>query len=201
MSNKESMANNYSLMRRGFRFMNRYFMVPAFRMGLGPLLQSPFGGYIMVIRNRGRLSGKTRYTPVNYALANGHVYCTAGFGRMSHWVKNLTSDPHVELLLPSGAISANAEIVKRVKEKRSMLRQVLINSGFAAFVFGGLNPLKVTEQKLTELTRDYIVLRFRPTGVGAGPADQGGWLWIWPTAAIIALIWWLIRSSINIAQY
>jgi deazaflavin-dependent oxidoreductase (nitroreductase family) len=185
------MANNYSLMRKGFRILNRFFMVPAFRLGLGPILGSPFGGYIMVIRNRGHISGKVRYTPVNYAIANGNVYCTAGFGKISHWVKNLTDDAQVELLMPGGAIAATAEVVKQTKEKRSALRQVLINSGFAAYVFGGINAAKVTEEKLDELTREYIVLRFRPVGIGAGASDPSGWFWVWPVAATIAIIWWL----------
>ncbi|MCL5428200.1 MAG: nitroreductase/quinone reductase family protein, partial [Chloroflexi bacterium] len=140
------MATNYSLMRRGFRIMNRFFMVPLFRLGLGPILGSPVGGYIMVVKTHGRISGKTRYTPVNYAIAHGCVYCTAGFGKVSHWIKNLTSDPQVELLLPGGAVAANAEIVKQSKEKRAMLRQVLINSGFAAPIFGGINPFRVSEE-------------------------------------------------------
>jgi len=187
------MANNYNLMRKGFRILNRFFTVPAFRLGLGRFIGSPFGGYMMVIKNRGHLSGKIRYTPVNYAIANGNIYCTAGFGSVSHWVKNLTNDPNVELLLPGGAIAATAEIVKPQKEKRAMLRQVLINSGFAAYVFGGINAARVTEEKLSELTREYIVLRFHPTGIGAGPSDPSGWFWVWPTAALIALIWWLVR--------
>ncbi len=187
------MAANYTFMRKGFRIMNRFFMVPLFRLGLGPILGSPLGGYIMVIKNRGHISGKMRYTPVNYAIGNGNIYCTAGFGKVSHWIQNLTEDPQVELLLPGGAIAATAEIVKQSKEKRSALRQVLINSGFAAYVFGGINAAKVSEAKLTELTRDYIVLRFRPIGVGSGAFDPAGWFWVWPTAAIIAIIWWLVR--------
>jgi hypothetical protein len=42
---------------------------------------------IMVIRHKGRKSGKVRYTPVNYALADGCVYAIAGFG------KNFTLGP------------------------------------------------------------------------------------------------------------
>jgi hypothetical protein len=186
------MANDYGLMRKGFRIMNKFFMVPAFRLGLGRFIGSPFAGYMMVIKSRGHLSGKVRYTPVNYAIANGNVYCTAGFGKISHWMKNIDRDPSVELLLPGGAIAATTEVVKQTKEKRVILRQVLINSGFAAYLFGGINVAKVTDQKLAELTREYIVLRFRPTGVGPGPSDPGGWFWVWPTAALIALVWWLI---------
>ena len=173
--------------------MNRFFMVPLFRLGLGPILGSPYGGYIMVIKTHGRCTGKTRYTPVNYAINNGYVYCTAGFGSVSHWYKNLSNNPQVELLLPSGAVTANAEVVNEIAEKRIALRQVLINSGFAAFVFGGFNPYRVSEEKIIELTRDYIVIRFRTAGIAAGPYDPGGWFWLWPVAALAALIFWLFR--------
>lgn len=187
------MAKTYNLMRKGFRIMNRFFMVPLFRLGLGPLLGSPYGGYIMVIKTHGRRTGKTRYTPVNYAINNGCVYCTAGFGSVSHWYKNLSNDPQIELLLPSGAFTAIAEVVDEIAEKRTALRQVLINSGFAAFAFGGFNPYRVSEEKLNELTRDYIVLRFRTSGVAAGPTDPSGWFWVWPAAALIVLIGWLLH--------
>ena len=124
--------------------------------------------YIMVIKTHGRCTGKRRYTPVNYAFNHGYVYCTAGFGSVSHWYKNLSNNPQVELLLPSGAVTANAEVVNEIAEKRIALRQVLVNSGFAAFVFGGFNPYRVSEEKIIELTRDYIVIRFRTAGIAAG---------------------------------
>jgi hypothetical protein len=180
------------LMRKGFRIMNRFFMVPAFRLGLGAILGSPLGGYIMVIKTRGHLSGKVRYTPVNYAIADGCVYCLAGFGHLSHWVKNLKASPQAELLMPGGALACTGEVVKDPVIRLRMLRQVLINSGFAAFVFGGINPLRASEDRLRQLSRDYVLLRFRPSGLGSGPADAGGWLWIWPALAIITLLWlWL----------
>ena len=181
------------LMRKGFWVMNKVFMVPAFRLGLGAVLGSPFGGYIMVIKTRGHLSGKTRYTPVNYAIADGSVYCLAGYGHRSHWAKNLKGDPQAELLLPGGAVTCQAEVVEEPEEKMRMLRNVMVNSGFAAFVFGGFNPFRVSDSRLRELTRDYLVFRFRPTGIGSGPADAGGWRWVWPTLVIIALLWLWLR--------
>ncbi|MEW5717100.1 MAG: hypothetical protein AB1817_00590 [Chloroflexota bacterium] len=63
---------------RGFSYLNRYFMVPMFRLGFGPWIGAPFGGYIMVLKVIGRKTGKTRYALVNYASENGNVYCLAG---------------------------------------------------------------------------------------------------------------------------
>ena len=77
------------ILRRLFKMLNRYFMVPAFRLGLGFLVGTPFGGYIMVLRTVGRKTGKIRSTPVNYAILDGHIYCLSGFGAGAHWVRNL----------------------------------------------------------------------------------------------------------------
>lgn len=179
-------------LRRVFWLLNKFFMVPAFRLGLGPLFGSPYGGYVMVIKNRGYKSGRIRYTPVNYAIAHGQVFCAAGFGKMAHWYKNIMADPQVELILPGGTISAQAKIANGAPDSLDIMRQVMKNSGFAAFLFGGFNPFMCSDERLKEITKDYILLRFRSTGIGSGPWDAGGWMWLWPLAGLALLIWlWL----------
>lgn len=168
-------------------------MVPAYRLGLGPLLGSPYGGYVMVIKHRGRRTQKVRYTPVNYAIQGGNVYCIAGFGKASHWIKNLASNPEVELLLPGGAIACTAEVVQDPQERLSMVRQVLVNSGFAAALFEGIIASRASDEKLATISKDYVALRFRPHGLGSGPADQGGWFWVWPTAALVYVLYLLLK--------
>lgn len=182
-----------SLLRRGFRLMNRFFMVPAFRLGFGPILVSPFAGYIMVIKHRGRRTGKVRYTPVNYCVENGSVYCIAGFGKGSHWIRNLEKDSNVELLMPAGAIACKAEVVSDPQERLRATRQVMVNSGFAAVLFEGIVASRITDEKLAEISKDYVTVRFRPYGIGSGPADKGGWFWVWPTLAIIFLLYLLFK--------
>lgn len=181
-------------LRSAFRLLNKFVMAPAFRLGLGPVLGSPFGGYIMVMKTRGHLTGRWRYTPVNYAIAHGYVYWIAGFGSLSHWVKNIKADPNIELIMPSSAVAGSAELVSDAAERKTALRQVMINSGFAAFAFGGFNPYTLSDQKLQELEEQYLVFRLRPTGIGSGPSDPAGWFWFWPTLALIGfLVWVLLR--------
>lgn len=180
-------------MRKAFRVLNKAFMVPAFRLGLGAIINSPYGGYIMVIKARGRKTGKPRYTPVNYAIDGGYVYALAGYGGRSHWVRNLLADPQAELILPGRALACQAVQLADPDERTRILRQILINSGFATYLFGGINPHHISDAKLREVTKDYLVLQFRPTGVASGPADPGGWFWVWPTAAILLAIWLLLR--------
>jgi hypothetical protein len=105
----------------------------------------------------------------------------------------LTQDPNVELLLPGRTVAVKGEVVKESVESISALRQILVNSGFAAYVFGGMIPSRVSEEKLRELTREYIVWRFTANGIGAGPFDPSGWFWVWPLVGLIALIWWLLK--------
>lgn len=173
------------ILRRVFWFVNRYLMVPIFRLGLGPLFGSPFGGYIMVLKPIGRKSGKTYHTPVNYAIHNGCVYCVSGGRRTSDWFRNLLAHPEVEIILPGGAIFARAEEVADPDERRVMARQVLINAGFAGF-FEGYNPRTISDAALQEKIHDLPVLRFTPLGLGNGACDPGGWAWVWSVALTLA---------------
>lgn len=69
------------VLRRFFWFLNKFFMVPMFRLGWGGLRANPFSGYIMVLKVIGRKSGKQRPTPVNYAIHQGSIWCISGGGK------------------------------------------------------------------------------------------------------------------------
>jgi deazaflavin-dependent oxidoreductase (nitroreductase family) len=173
------------MLKRIFWILNKFLMVPIFRLGLGPLLGSPFGGYIMVLKPIGRKSGKTYYTPVNYAIRKGRVYCVSGGRRKADWFRNLLAHPEIEIILPGGAIFARAEEVSDPVERREAARQVLINAGFAGF-FEGYNPRSTSDAALEEKISDLPVLRFTPLGVGNGAFDPGGWAWIW---GVLLTLW------------
>lgn len=175
-------------LRRLFWLLNRAFMVPAFRLGLGEFMGNPLTGYIMVVKTRGRKTGRTRYTPVNYAIIDGHIYCLAGWGRIAHWFRNLRATPRVEVLLPGRALEGTAEEVTDPQESARALRQVLKNGGFAGFLLG-FNPWSAPEAVLHEKARGIPVIRIRATGVGTGAGDPGGWLWILVAAVVAWLIW------------
>lgn len=179
---------NADMLRRGFRYMNKYFMVPMFRMGLGPLIGNPLSGYMMVIKSVGHKTGLTRYTPVNYTIIDGAIYFIAGFGETSHWYRNVKAQPEIEVILPDGAIFGVVEEVEEPNERLRALRQVLQNAGFAGFL-AGLNPFSAMDEALLEKTAGLPVMRIRPLGVGSGPADPGGWLWI--TLSAVGALWLL----------
>jgi hypothetical protein len=99
----------------------------------------------------------------------------------------------VELLLPGRAIACSAEIVVDEQERLRAARQVLVNSGFAAVLFEGIIASRVSDEKILAVSKDYVALRFRAIGIGSGPMDQGGWFWLWPTAAILWAIYLLLK--------
>jgi deazaflavin-dependent oxidoreductase (nitroreductase family) len=180
-------------MRRIFWYLNKYFMVPMFRLGLGALVGNPFTGYIMVMKTIGRKSGQTYYTPVNYAIHKGNVYCISGGRRTSDWFRNLLATPEIEIILPGGAIFAHAQEINDADEKRIVARQVLINAGFAGF-FEGYNPRRISDAELQEKISDLPMLRFQPLGIGSGAVDPTGWAWILTTLVTILIIVFLIRT-------
>jgi deazaflavin-dependent oxidoreductase (nitroreductase family) len=187
-------TRNEQEMARAFRAMNRYFMVPLWRSGLGKLLNiwPEVGGRIMVIVHRGRRSGRTYTTPVNYAPVDGELYCLAGFGGTSDWYKNLIATPQCEVWLPEGWWQAAAEDVSELPDRPRLMRAVLIGSGFAARVFG-INPHTLSDEELDEVTKDYRLLRIRRTAPQTGPGGPGEYAWVWHITTVLLLALLLLR--------
>jgi deazaflavin-dependent oxidoreductase (nitroreductase family) len=146
-------------LRRAFRLLN-HFMVFMWKLGLGRAINIwPAGfGRIMIIKHVGRKSGKVRLAPVNYAPVDGEIYCTAGFGSVADWYRNITANPAVELWLPEGKFRATAVDISDSPQRLFLLRQVLIASGFAAPLFG-INP-KIPDEQLAALSTHYRILHF-----------------------------------------
>jgi hypothetical protein len=116
----------------------------------------------------------------------------AGFGMGTHWYRNLQSQPSIEIIIPSGPLAGVAEDATNSEEAIRILRQLLKNSGIAGF-FAGFNPFTVSDTKLREKTKDYPLICIRPTGVGSGASDAGGWLWIISLVVSVVVLWFVLR--------
>ena len=154
----KSTTKQMDSLRKGFRIMNR-FMVSLWKLGMGRMINfwPAVVGRIMVIKHRGRKSGKEYLTPVNYAPVNGEIYCTAGFGPGSDWYRNMQANPDIELWLPDGKRKAHAEEISNSPDRLMLLRQVLIASGFAGPMFG-VNPRKMNDEQLNDATKEYLLV-------------------------------------------
>ncbi len=175
-------------LRQMFRRFNG-FMLLMWRLGLGRFINFwPEGvGRIMVIQHIGRKTGQVRQTPVNYAVVDGDIYCTAGFGAVSHWYRNLLAQPQVEIWLPDGRFHAHATDITDEPNTLPILRQVLINSGFAAPTVG-VHPKTMSDEELAQVTASYRLIRF----TRQQPADGGpDLLWVWPVLVgfLLGMVW------------
>lgn len=174
----------------GLRWFNR-FMLWLWRLGLGSWVNiwPRVGGRILVLTHIGRKSGQKRRTPVNYTLADGDVYCLAGFGEGSDWYRNLKANPAVEVWLPQGWWAGYAEEVTDAEARTALLRQVLIASGFAAYA-AGLDPVQMSDAELLAAAADYRLIRIRRTEACTGAGGPGDLAWLWPAAtfSLLALL-------------
>ena len=187
MSSQEERARYF------FKQFNR-FMLLMWWLGLGKWINMwpSVGGRIMVISHTGRKTGLRRRTPVNYVLINGDVYCTAGFGRVSDWYRNIMAHTAVEIWLPDGCWFGETADVSDSEMRLPLMRQVLIASGFAAYL-AGINPRAMTDEELDQATADYRLIRIHRTAACTGTDGPGDLAWILPVAAFALLLFWLWR--------
>jgi deazaflavin-dependent oxidoreductase (nitroreductase family) len=148
-------------MRQMFKAMNR-FMILMWKARMGRLINiwPAVIGRIMVIKHVGWKSGLERLVPVNYAEVDGEIYCVAAFGDRTHWYRNVMALPEVELWLPGERFPALAQDASDSPRRLLLIREVLIASGFAASTFGGIDPYKIDDEALSELTARYCLVRF-----------------------------------------
>ena len=187
-----ALSSSDAALRQAFKVGNK-FMLLMWRLGLQRWgMSNPYSGYIMVLTHSGRKSGLKRRTPVNFAAIDGDIYCVAGFGAAADWYRNLLKTPQVEVWLPDGSWwEGEAEDVSGLPaaEQLPLLRQVLINSGFAALA-AGINGRTMSDGDLVAATADYKLVRIRRTAArtGAGGPSDLAWVWIVATALLAALL-------------
>lgn len=172
-------------LRQMFKYGNR-FMVLLFRLGLGNWGNRPETSQVMVLVHRGRKSGLLRRTPVNYAVVDDQIYCTAAFGSRADWYRNVLANPSVQVWLPDGWYAGEAEEVPPDDPQRlALMRQVLIASGFAAPLFAGVNPKTISDEKLAEISASYRLIRIYPSEACTGPGGPGDLAWVWPVTTFV----------------
>ncbi|MGA7272748.1 MAG: hypothetical protein WB239_16875 [Acidimicrobiia bacterium] len=147
-------------LRQGFNYFNR-FMLLMWRLGLGDWINV-------------------------WPVVDGEVYCTAGFGSISDWYRNIMSRSSIEVWMPGGWWEGVAEDISAHPQRTVLMRQVLIGAGFAAHLFG-VNPHKLSDAELQAVTSSYRLVHIRRTAPRTGRDGPGDLAWIWPLATFILL--------------
>lgn len=170
---------------RMFRVVNRFYVIPAIKAGLGPFHATPLTGAWMLLRTTGRRTGRPREVALGYAILDGAVYCSAGFGARTQWYRNLLANPRVEVILGGGAFAGIAEPVTDPTELDRAWRALIRSLGVLGRTF--VCAPDAPPEDLATKTANIPLVRIRPVGIAPGPADPGGWLWV--TVAVIGLGW------------
>jgi deazaflavin-dependent oxidoreductase (nitroreductase family) len=180
---------------RAFKALNRYFMIPMHRAGLGAWLGSPIGGCMLLLRVRGRKSGIVRETPLNYLVADGSVWIVAGFGPQTEWYRNLLADPTVEVVLPTRRLTGTAVEVRSPVVRARILPALLRATGLPSFL-AGVNPWTATVAQVTDALDFVPLIRIDPADgwLDPGPDDPGGRAWIWRQALVLVASLVVVRT-------
>ena len=174
-------------LRKVFKAFNK-FMLFLWRLGIANYGNpSRFGGAVMVIKHCGRKTGLPRYAPVNYYETDEDVYCTAGFGKQTHWYQNIMAEPEVELWLPDSRWAGIAEDISDAEDRVHLLRNVLIASGFAGPLFG-VDPRSMSDADIEGILEHYRLVRIRKTTPVTGPGGPGDLAWVWPLSTVLLFI-------------
>ncbi len=78
-----------------------------YAIGLGPLV----GKIILLLTTTGRKSGTKRVTPLQYEEIDGVYYLGAARGLKADWVRNIQSNPQVEIRVGAKQFRGCAEVV------------------------------------------------------------------------------------------
>jgi deazaflavin-dependent oxidoreductase (nitroreductase family) len=185
---------NEELLKKLFKYLNK-FMVFLWKLGLGKTLNfwPKVMGRFLVITHYGRKTGNKYLTPVNYSTVNGEIYCTSGFGVQSDWYKNLMRNPEIEVWLTEGWWRAQAEDVSDHPDRLDIMREVLIGSGFAAPMFG-IQPLRMDDVTLSEVTKDYRLIRINRVAEKTGNEGPGEYAWFWQLTTVFLFFLLIIKK-------
>ncbi len=179
-----------------FLRMNRWSTIPIMRAGLGAWFATPIGGYVLLLRVRGRKSGRLIDVPLSYLVAEGAPWVCAGFGPATQWFRNIQADPRVEVTLPGRTFAAVAEEVLD-PEVRARLVPALVRAVGLPGALGGVDPRHDPDERILEAYGWVPLVRLRPVGdpIVAGPDDPGGTAWIWRQALVALLMLVLVRRT------
>ena len=178
-----------------FRVLNRWFMVPAMRAGLGAWLSTPIGGYILLLGVRGRKSGLLRQTPLNYIVAEGSAWVLAGFGPQTQWYRNLLEDPRAAVVLPGRSSACVAAEVRDPAARARIVPSLLRSTGGPALM-AGVNPVTATDGQIIEALAWVPLVRLSPVdgALESGPDDPGGKAWIWRQGLVLGATLVILRG-------
>jgi hypothetical protein len=123
-----------------FRRLNKYIMVPLYRLHILPLIRVGRLGLLM-ITTRGRKTGKTRRNPLEYHRINGIIHIVAARGNKTDWVRNIRANPdNVQVQVGFKKFIPRIEILEDIPSTIGFIEWMVKNIPGEAKIGFGWNP-------------------------------------------------------------
>ena len=133
-----------------------------YAIGLGPLI----GRIILLLTTTGRRSGMKRGTPLQYEMIGSDYYLGAARGVKADWVRNIQSDPQVEVRVGAKHFYGTAEVITDSSKFADFMEVRLERHprmiGLIMQKAHGL-PKRPSREQLEDLAKDEVFVIVHPT--------------------------------------
>ena len=133
-----------------------------YAIGLGPLI----GRIILLLTTTGRRSGMKRVTPLQYEMIGSDYYLGAARGVKADWVRNIQSNPQVEVRVCEKCILGIAEVITDPSKFADFMEVRLERHprmiGLIMQKAHGL-PKRPSREQLEDLAKDEVFVIVHPT--------------------------------------
>ena len=148
LNHKDEMIKNKTL--RKFKILNKYVVIPLYRLRILPLLG--FGRIFLILTTQGRKTGKKRRTPLEYHRIDGIITIFSGRGENAGWMKNIRVHPDA-LMVRHGfqRFQPQVEFVTDENQKLEIMKWYVMNHGKSAKMLFGWIP-KVDDPETIDFT-------------------------------------------------
>ncbi|MHA1476648.1 MAG: nitroreductase/quinone reductase family protein [Promethearchaeota archaeon] len=148
LNHKDVMIKSKTLKK--FKILNKYVVIPLYRLRILPLLG--LGRILLILTTQGRETGKKRRTPLEYHRIEGIITIFSGRGEDAGWMKNIRVRPD-SLSVRHGfhRFQPQVEFVTNEDQKLEIMKWYVVNHGKLAKMLFGWNP-KTDDPETIEFT-------------------------------------------------
>jgi deazaflavin-dependent oxidoreductase (nitroreductase family) len=133
-----------------------------YAIGLGPLI----GRIILLLTTTGRRSGLKRVTPLQFEMIGTDYYLGAARGVNADWVRNIQSNPQVEMRVGTKRFQGTAEVITDPSKFADFMEVRLERHPFMIGLIMekayGL-PKRPNHEQLEELAKNEVFVIVHPT--------------------------------------
>jgi len=146
-----------------WRMVNKYLVLPLYRLRILPLLG--IGRIILILTTKGRITGKKRRMPLEYHWIEGVITIFSSRGEDAGWIKNMHIYPDATSVRHGfHHFQPQLDFVTDEDQKLNVMKWYVGNHGRAAKMLFGWNP-KIDDPETTDFSKMLnmiTIIKLRP---------------------------------------